>query len=179
MTAAAAFRTAGQAATFEAITALLDTAGASYRVVDHEPAGKSEEVAVARGTTMEQGAKALVLTDKKDVTRLFLAVLPSNLNLDKVKFGNHIGLKGNQGKSRISFASTDKVQELTGCTPGTVPPFVFNDKLKLVVDRQMANVEEIAFNAASERQSIILNTQDYLKSIGVSVDDLPDIATVS
>ena len=175
MTAAAACRTAGQVATFEAITALLDATGATYRVVDHEPAGKSDEVAAARGTTMEQGAKALVLTDKKDVTQFFLAVLPSNMNLDKGKFGNCIGLKGSQGKSRITFASPDKVTELTGCTSGTVPPFVFNEQLRLVVDRKMANVNEIAFNAASDRQSIILNTVDYLRSIGVSVNDLPDI----
>ena len=44
--------------TFEKLTALLDANQASYRVVEHPTAGKSEEVAKIRGTQIGQGAKA-------------------------------------------------------------------------------------------------------------------------
>ena len=42
------------------LKSLLDNGKARYRLVQHTAAGKSEEVALARGTEIGQGAKALV-----------------------------------------------------------------------------------------------------------------------
>ena len=49
---------------FESLKELLTQQGAHFRVVAHESAGTSAEVAKARGTQLGQGAKALVCTIK-------------------------------------------------------------------------------------------------------------------
>jgi len=49
---------------FESLKELLTQQGARFRVVAHESAGTSAEVAKARGTQLGQGAKALVCTIK-------------------------------------------------------------------------------------------------------------------
>lgn len=45
---------------FNKIHDLLSKNGAKFRVIEHESARTSEEVAKIRGTKMSQGAKALV-----------------------------------------------------------------------------------------------------------------------
>ena len=47
--------------TFEKITALLDQQQASYRVVEHEAIGQTEQISQIRGNLLGQAAKAMVL----------------------------------------------------------------------------------------------------------------------
>ena len=49
---------------FNKIHDLLSKNGAKFRVIEHESARTSEEVAKIRGTKMSQGAKALVCSIK-------------------------------------------------------------------------------------------------------------------
>ncbi|MFE6599700.1 hypothetical protein ACFU9O_26940 [Streptomyces albidoflavus] len=60
---------------FEQITALLDREEAAYRVVEHAAEGRSLEVAAVRGTSVSQGAKALVCRVKGIEAPGVLAVL--------------------------------------------------------------------------------------------------------
>ena len=49
----------GRTPVFHELVQLLDAGSASYRVIEHPAAGKSEEVARIRGTQLGQGAKAM------------------------------------------------------------------------------------------------------------------------
>ncbi|MGW5180264.1 hypothetical protein ACWERY_38820, partial [Streptomyces sp. NPDC004082] len=60
---------------FEQIIDLLDREKAAYRVVEHAAEGRSEEVSAVRGTTVSQGAKALVCRVKGIDSPAVLAVL--------------------------------------------------------------------------------------------------------
>ena len=64
-------------------------------------------------------------------------------------------------KSR--FASLEELNNLTGLTPGAVPPFgkpIFD--FQLFVDPSLTENEEISFNAGSQEHSITMKLKDYI-----------------
>src|SRR4051794_24592102 len=67
---------------FDRLCELLSGAGARYRVIAHEAAGQSEQVAAIRGTDPRQGAKAMLCTFKSQPQRFVLTVLPGTSRLD-------------------------------------------------------------------------------------------------
>ncbi|WP_443091604.1 YbaK/prolyl-tRNA synthetase associated domain-containing protein [Basfia succiniciproducens] len=143
--------------TFEKLTALLTENRASFRVIEHPRAGKSEEVAKMRGTELGQGAKALLCVVKGNgIKQHILAILPANKKADLQKIALALG------GTRASLASPAEVHELTDCVFGAIPPFSFHEKLKLVADPGLFGIyEELAFNAGTLERSLLLNTQDY------------------
>lgn len=142
---------------FEKLTAWLDENHARYRVVEHASAGKTEEVAKARGTHHGQGAKALVCHVKGNGLRQYvLAILPSDQQADLQALAKKVG------GTRASLASPKETTELTNCVFGAIPPFSFHPGLRLVADPMLfERFSELAFNAGSLECSVILNTQDY------------------
>ncbi|MFF0075875.1 YbaK/EbsC family protein [Streptomyces sp. NPDC005494] len=139
------------------LVSLLDEHGARYRVVDHAPEGRTEEVSALRGHPVSQGAKCLVVMVKtgKRTKRYFLAVVPGDARVDLP------GLKALAEGSYVSFASADRAEELSGSVSGTILPFSFHPDLELVVDPGVLEHEEIFFNAARLDRSLALDTRDY------------------
>lgn len=75
---------------FEKIKKSLNSSGVEYEVIEHEPVYTSEDAAKIRDTSLDMGAKALVLmADKKPV----LAVLPGNQRMDFKRFKKEFGVK--------------------------------------------------------------------------------------
>ncbi|HCH50860.1 MAG TPA: YbaK/prolyl-tRNA synthetase associated domain-containing protein [Proteus sp.] len=142
---------------FEQLTSLLNDNQATYRVVEHSTAGRSEEVAKIRGTQLGQGAKGLVCHVKGNgIKQHVLAILPADKQADLAKLAIQIG------GTRASLASPKEVNTLTQCVFGAIPPFSFHPSLKLVADPLLfQRFDELAFNAGTLERSIILNTQDY------------------
>lgn len=138
----------------------LDSTSSRYRLVAHVPAGKSFEVAAARGTEVGQGAKALVCVGPKcdggEVS--VLAVIPADRQLNLSFLAACVGAK------KLRLASADQALELTGCVFGAIAPFSFRNDLLLVLDPELTNrYAEIAFNASCLDRSVILDAQDYLR----------------
>jgi Ala-tRNA(Pro) deacylase len=140
------------------LIALLDEAGAHYRVIQHEPEGRTDLVSELRGNQLGQAAKCIVLRVKqgKKTSRYVLAVVPGDrrLNQEVVK---HLA-----GGTYCSFVQPEIAERLTGCTSGTIVPFSFDPELRLVVDPTMLSPEEMFFNAAALDRSIALRTEDYV-----------------
>lgn len=146
---------------FEQLTSLLNRENARYRVIEHVKAGRSEEAAKARGTKIEQGAKALVCHVKGNgIKQHVLAVLPAH------RKANLLTLAQQLGGTRASLASPTEVMALTQCVFGAIPPVSFHPELKLIVDPMLFQQEsEIVFNAGSLERSILLNVEDYRRII--------------
>jgi Ala-tRNA(Pro) deacylase len=138
---------------------MLDAAGARYRVIEHEPEGRTEIVSGYRGNPVGAAAKCIVVMVKvgKKVTRYFLAVVPGDSRVDLA------ALKDLAGGTYVAFASTDKAEALAGSVSGTILPFSFHEDLELVVDPALLEHEEIFFNAARLDRSLALSTDDYRK----------------
>lgn len=143
----------------EQLRALLDQEGASYRVIEHEPEGRTEVIAKIRGNRIEQSVKSMVLqvrlTRRENI--YCLANIPGNCRVD------FNGVKKYFNADSVAFAKPEKAQELTGCMIGSIPPFSFNEQLQLLADPLIQANEEVVFNAGRLDRSIMMKLSDYLR----------------
>ena len=138
---------------------LLDREGAAYRVIEHQPEGHTKIIAKIRGNRIEQSIKSIVvqvrLTKKENIYAL--ANVPGDCRID------FAGIKKHFNADSVAFASREKAQELTGCALGAIPPFSFNDQLRLLADPLIQANEEVVFNAGRLDRSIFMKLDDYLR----------------
>jgi Ala-tRNA(Pro) deacylase len=144
--------------TYTRLIALLDEHGATYRLIDHAPEGRTEFVSPLRGNKLSQAAKCIVLMVKigKKITRYVLAVVPGDAKVDVQ------AVKALLEGTYASFASPDIAERLAGSVAGTILPFSFHPDLELVVDPSLLENEELYFNAARLDRSLVLKTSDYV-----------------
>jgi Ala-tRNA(Pro) deacylase len=145
--------------TYARLVADLDAAGARYRLIDHEPEGRTELVSALRGNELAQAAKCLVVLVKvgKKQSRYVLAVVPGDARLDLA------ALKSLLGGTYVGFADTAKAEDLAGSVSGTVLPVSYHPQLELIVDPTLLEHDELYFNAARLDRSMALATEDYLR----------------
>ena len=144
------------------LRALLDREGASYRVIEHAPEGRTEVIAKIRGNRIEQSIKSMVLqvrlTRKENI--YCLANIPGDCRVD------FDGVKAFYEADSVAFAKREKAEELTGCVIGSIPPFSFSDELRLLADPLIKQNEEVVFNAGRLDRSIMMNLEDYIRIAG-------------
>lgn len=138
---------------FERIQAELSKAGIPYTCLHHRPVYTSTEAAEVRGVPLHSGAKALIL---KGEDRFLMAVIPADLALDSN------GVRKLLGSKRLRFATKEEVLEITGLTPGSIPPFGSLFGLPTICDERLVENERINFNAGSHSDSIQMRYADYL-----------------
>ena len=141
------------------LCALLDREGAVYRIVEHEPEGRTELIAAIRGNRLEQAIKSMVVQvrlTRKD-NRYCLANVPGNRRVDLEAIREHFGALS------AAVAHRERAEALTGCIIGAIPPFSFNDQLTVIADPLVRENEEVVFNAGRLDRSIFMRSEDYLR----------------
>jgi len=102
----------------EQLCALLDKEGARYRIIEHEPEGRTELIALIRGNRIEQSIKSIVvqvrLSKKENI--YCLANVPGHCRVDLNAIKDHFKADS------IGMAQREKAQALTGCAVGAIPP---------------------------------------------------------
>ena len=143
----------------EQLCELLDTNGAVYRVMEHEPEGRTEFIAKIRGNKPEQAIKSIVVQVRfgKKESRYYLANVPGHCRVDLA------GLQSIFNGTDASIAPREKAEALTGCVVGAIPPFSFNDQLVLLADPMVQENEEVVFNAGRLDRSIFMKSTDYFR----------------
>ena len=151
------------------LCALLDQQGAAYRVIEHEPEGRTEVIAKIRGNRIEQSIKSIVVQVRlnRKENMYCLANVPGDCRID------FDGIKAHFGADSVAFASREKAQGLTGCVIGAIPPFSFNDQLKVMADPLIQENEEVVFNAGRLDRSIFMRLADYIR---IAIPQLVPIA---
>ena len=141
-------------ALLEQVCLLLDEAGVPYRRVQHEPGETAEAIAEARGTPLELGVKALLMKIRKEWV---LIAVRAHQRTDNRKVRH--ALKS----QKLRFASREELAS-HGLRLGQVPPFG-NPVLpfRLVADRGVLDLPELAFTAGSNAESILMATQDWVQ----------------
>ncbi|MBR8000710.1 YbaK/prolyl-tRNA synthetase associated domain-containing protein [Burkholderia vietnamiensis] len=143
---------------FNGLCELLTSNGARFRVLEHPAEGKSDVIAAIRGTRPEQGAKAMLCTFKDGGDATALAVIPGHLKIDFRKVADALG------RRKATLAPPERAAAVTGCVMGSVPPFVFDASVTLVVDPALVERNDaIAFNAGRLDRSIVLDASDYVR----------------
>jgi len=135
----------------------LHAGGVEFTLTEHRAVFTSAEAAEVRGTPMHSGAKALIMQHPQGFV---LAVLPADLALDSGAMRKLLWTK------RLRFANKEELQELTGLTPGSIPPFGSLFGLETVCDERLAENDQINFNAGSNTRSIRMSYADYLRIEG-------------
>ncbi len=139
--------------THNKIIAMLDEHGCKYKTQHHEATLTSEDSARVRGVSMHAGAKAIVVTGEKTGQHVLL-IMPADMRLHGGAVKRAIGEK-------ISFAKD--IEQITGCKPGSVPPFGSLFGFKTIVDPRLADNEIIHFNAASLTDSVSMPYQAWVE----------------
>ena len=143
----------------EQLRALLDKESAVYRVVEHEPEGRTELIAKIRGNRIEQSIKSMTLqvrlTRKENI--YCLVNVPGDCRID------FDGVKKYFKADSVAFAAREKAQALTGCVIGAIPPFSFSDQLQVLADPLIRQNEEVVFNAGRLDRSIFMKLDDYIR----------------
>lgn len=138
---------------------LLDQEGATYRVIEHEPEGRTEMIAKIRGNRIQQSIKSIVvqvrINGKENI--YCLANVPGDCRID------FDGIRNYFNADSVAFASREKAQELTGCVIGAIPPFSFSDQFQVLADPLIQENEEVVFNAGRLDRSIFMKLDDYLR----------------
>jgi Ala-tRNA(Pro) deacylase len=139
---------------FNRLTQRLDTSHAAYDVLRHEPVYTSEEAARVRNTPLASGAKALVC---KADENFVMFVIPASLRLASKRIRKETRLRS------LRFASREEILDLTGLTPGEIPPFGSLFQMPTQCDRGLAAQTRINFNAGDHSVSISMSWDDYLR----------------
>lgn len=144
---------------YDRLIDLLDRETVSYRLIDHEPEGRTEIVTAMRGHPLREAAKCMIVMVKvgKKITRFVLAVAPGDAKIDIE------AVKRLKQGTFARFAETSVAEDLAGSVTGTVLPFSFHERLELIVDPEVAASEILYFNAARLDRSLALATKDYLR----------------
>ncbi len=141
------------ASVFERVENLLMPHGISFQVLRHEPVYTSEEAARMRVTSLASGAKALVCKGEEGFV---MFVVPAYRKLD-----SH-AVRRAKGWKKMRFATREEVLELTGLTPGSIPPFGSLFGLPTHCDQRLGENEIITFNAGDHSISVSMRYADYM-----------------
>jgi Ala-tRNA(Pro) deacylase len=146
----------------------LDGAGVRYRIVEHEPEGRTEVIARIRGNRIEQSIKSIVVQVrlKRKENLYCLANVPGDCRIDLK------GIKNYYAAESAAFAARDRAQALTGCVIGAIPPFSFSDQLQVLADPLIQQNDEVVFNAGRLDRSIFMNMEDYFRLAQPRVVDI-------
>jgi Ala-tRNA(Pro) deacylase len=137
----------------ERLRAALEQSGVDYVHTQHEPVYTSAEAAAVRGVPLHSGAKALIL---KAGDSFMMAVIPADMPLDSGALRKSLSCK------RMRFATKDEVLEMTGLTPGSIPPFGSLFGLPTICDDRLSQNERINFNAGSHTDSFQVSYEAYV-----------------
>lgn len=144
----------------------LDTQKTKYVVISHSPAYTAMEVAQSAHIPGKDLAKVvMVMLDG----RMCMAVMPAirKLDLERLRQAAEV--------SEARLATEDEFRKLfPECETGAMPPFGNLYGMEVYVASQLAEDEEIAFNAGSHTEVIKLRYADYVKLVGPKVVPITD-----
>lgn len=148
---------------FQKIVALLEKENIKFSICEHEPVFTSEQAAQIRGSSLKQGAKALVFyADKKPI----MIVIAGDRKVDSKKVKSFYGIHD------LRLASSDEIEELLeGVKVGAVPPFGDLFNLPVYVDQSLGENKEIVFNAGLHTKSIKMSYQDWFDLVKPTLGD--------
>lgn len=135
----------------------LDTHGVKYVTIRHSVAYTAQEVAASAHIRGKEMAKTVVV--KLD-GQLALAVVPAAQKVDIRRLKEATGVKKAEIAVEEDFRGT-----FPECDLGAMPPFGNLYGLTVYVDPQLAEDEEIAFNACSHTELMRLPYKDFQRLV--------------
>lgn len=146
-----------------------------FERVDNDSISTMEEcaeVGVVLGTEICKS----ILACTRNKSEYYLIIMPG-----EKRFVSKFASKA-IGASRLSFASAEDMQDLLGTTPGNASPMAaVNDadgKVRVVIDKELAENDYIACNVGVNTTHIRLATSDLIEKILPAMSHEPMIADI-
>ena len=140
----------------------LDALGISYERVDHEEA-MTMEVCAAIDEVLEATICKNLLLCNRQGTAFYLLMLPGNKVFKTSVLSKQIG------SSRLSFASSEAMEQFLDITPGSVSVMgLMNDhenRVQLLMDKDILQGEYIGCHPCINTSSLRFRTADLLEKI--------------
>jgi Ala-tRNA(Pro) deacylase len=141
--------------TYTRIVDLLEDHGIKYRVIDHQPEGRTAAASAVRGHPLSQAAKCMVVEVR--VERYALCVIPGDARVDLDAVCRLYGGTG------VRLAPQPIAERLTYCERGAIAPFSFRpDELEVIADPSILEQEQLYFNAARLDRSLGISACDFM-----------------
>jgi prolyl-tRNA editing enzyme YbaK/EbsC (Cys-tRNA(Pro) deacylase) len=146
------------------IVSLLIEQHIPFRLLPHnEPVFTMEAAARQRGVVEEEMVKSILLREKGG--RFVMACVLGNARLDPkaVRAGLPDGWK------RLTFASAEQIQEVTGCVMGAVAPLCLPEGVPVLFDHAIATCQKVSISSGDPMAGIELNAQDLIRISGAQM----------
>ena len=140
---------------------MLDRLGVEYAGVDHEHADTIEVCHEIESTLGAKICKNLFLTNRQQ-TEFYLLLMPGDKPFKTKLLSKQIGT------ARLSFASSEHMQELLDITPGSVSVLgLMNDggRVHLVIDSDLLKDEFIGCHPCINTSTLRIKTSDILEKL--------------
>lgn len=135
----------------------------NYLIIQHSPAFTAQGNAEAAHVSGRYFAKTVTVSVDDC---LALVAIPAMRRLDLPAFARSVGAQ------RVVLASESEFQNrFPSCELGAMPPFGNLFGMETYVSRDFAQAREIAFNAGSQSEVMLLAWQDYLQLVKPQVLD--------
>ena len=163
-----------------AVFAALDSLGIPYIRFEHDATATMEDCAAVGKALEGTICKNLFLCNRQQ-TEFYLLMMPGDKPF-KTKF-----LSAQLGCSRLSFADENHMRDYLSTIPGSVSAlellFDKENKVRLVIDRDLMNDEYISGHPGISTSTIRLKREDLLKYVQAvghepTYIDLPDPRTM-
>jgi len=139
----------------------LDNHKIEYITIHHSPAFTAQRIAELAHISGKDLAKTVIVSLDDEYA---MAVLPASLHVSLAR------LKEATGAQKAELASEDEFQNLfPDCEVGAMPPFGNLYDMKVYVAGQLAEDEEIAFNAGSHTELVQLAYDDFNRLVSPKV----------
>lgn len=131
----------------------LDENKIKYVTINHSSAYTAQEIAATAHIPGIELAKTVIVKTNGD---LAMAVLPASFQVNLRTLGKVVGA------DKVALAEEEEFRHLFGdCETGAMPPFGNLYGMEVYVAAELADDEEIAFNAGSHTELIRLKYGDF------------------
>ena len=146
------------------VTKQLDAEGVTYRVLPHsEPVFTVEAAAKQRGVPEDEMIKSILLRDKD--RRYVMACVTGSARLDPKTVRAHLPGRW----KRLSFATAEEIEEVTGCVQGAVAPLGLPHNVPLIFDAGIARCKKVNISSGDPMAGLELDPKDLIRVSGAQI----------
>jgi Cys-tRNA(Pro)/Cys-tRNA(Cys) deacylase len=140
---------------------LLEANKVPYRLLPHdEPVFTVEAAAAQRGVIREEMVKSILLRDGKG--HYVMACLTGDARLNPKAVSQYLP----EEWKRLSFASAEEIEALTGYVQGAVAPLALPDDVPVIFDEALAACRRVNISSGDPLAGLELDPQDLIRLAG-------------
>ena len=136
----------------------LEKLGIPHRVFQHTDHVTSlEQAAQERGQRPEQVVRSILFRLAESEFVMALVGGPAQISWKR--------LRQHFGQSRLTMATEEQVLAVTGYRIGTVSPFGLPQPLKILIDPNVINEEEVSIGSGVRNIGLIIRSSDLIRAL--------------